>query len=82
MASKYSITTSDNPYNPFTQFDDWFAFDEQMGYHTCSYLARLTLTSPDFLQHDEDRAVEQAIDSIVRLNLTGNYEKVTIDDYK
>ena len=22
-----AITTIDNPYNPFTQFDEWFTFD-------------------------------------------------------
>ena len=37
------ITTTDNPFDFFTQFDDWFQFDESKGYHTCSYVARIAL---------------------------------------
>ena len=37
----YMISTSDNPYNPFTNFHEWFVYDETKGYHTCSLLARL-----------------------------------------
>ena len=36
------ITTIDNPYNPFTQFDEWYAFDEGKGYCTSGYLARIS----------------------------------------
>ena len=82
MASKYSITTLDNPYSPFTQFDDWFAFDEAKGYHTCSYLARITKTSSYFSQIDEDLAVENAIDEIIKYNILGIYRKVTEEDYE
>ena len=70
------LTTADNPYDPFTQFDQWFAYDEQKGYHTCAYLARMTKTSSqltDMLYNDE---VDRAIDRILKLNLTGNYVKV------
>ena len=35
------LSTSDNPYNPFTQFREWYAFDIANGYNTCSYLARV-----------------------------------------
>ena len=50
---QFMLTTTDNPYDPFTQFDDWFAFDESMGYHTCSYLARVCKTSEDFSEADD-----------------------------
>ena len=35
------ITTNDNPFDFFTQFDDWYLFDESKGYHTCSLVARV-----------------------------------------
>ena len=36
-----AITTTDNPFNPLKQFEEWNAFDEGKGYHSCSFLARL-----------------------------------------
>lgn len=71
------ITTTDNPYDPFTQFDDWYSFDERHGYHTCSYLARITKSSSDLTPEDENFAINKAIDEIIKYNLTGNYKKVT-----
>lgn len=71
------LTTTDNPYDPFTQFDDWFAFDERHGYHTCSYLARIAKPSSDLTPEDENFVISQAIDEILKYNLTGNYKKVT-----
>lgn len=73
------LTTIDNPFNPFDQFDEWFAYDVSKGYHTCSYLARITKTSDELSPQDEDLAIEQAIDEIVRLNVLGIYRKVYKD---
>lgn len=70
------LTTIDNPYDPFTQFDDWFAFDEQKGYHTCAYLARIANTSDELSDEENDAEIEKAIDSIVKLNVLGIYRKV------
>lgn len=73
------LTTIDNPYDPFTQYDEWFAFDTQKGYNTCSYLARIAKTSDELSPADEDLAIEAAIDEIVKLNVLGIYLKVTRD---
>ena len=70
------LTTIDNPFDPFTQFDEWKAFDEQKGYFTCAYLARIVKASDELSEADEDLAIEQAIDEIVRLNVLGIYRKV------
>ena len=74
------LTTTDNPYDPFTQFDEWYAYDEDKGYHTCSYLARITKSSDELSSADEDLAIESAIDEIVALNVLGIYKKVTRND--
>lgn len=74
------LTTTDNPYDPFTQFDDWYAFDEQKGYHTSEYLARIARFSPDISPKDCEEEMERAIDEILSFNLTGKYKKVTKTD--
>ena len=74
------LTTIDNPYNPFTQWDEWYAFDEQKGYCTCEYLARVARTGTNLSDKDQDRANELAIDAIIRANGLGFYKKVTEDD--
>ena len=70
------LTTTDNPYDPFTQFRQWYSFDEQKGYHTCSYLARIARISNGISDDDNERTIEEAIDEIIALNITGNYKKV------
>lgn len=75
------LTTLDNPFNPFEQFDQWYAFDTQKGYNTCGYLARIARSSDELSDADEDRIVEEAIDEIVELNVLGIYKKVKKSDY-
>ena len=74
MAESF-VTTLDNPYDFFTQFDEWYAFDTQMGYNTCAYVARIAKTYSDMSQKDYDQALEDAISEILRLNITGNYRR-------
>jgi len=70
------LTTVDNPYDPFTQFEDWKAFDEFNGYYTCEYLARIAATSPDLSDADNSAEMERAIDEICKINVLGIYKKV------
>jgi len=74
------LTTTDNPYDPFTQFDSWNGYDTQHGYGTLSYLARITKTSPTLSEEDNDLAVEDAMDEIVLMNILGIYKKVSQQD--
>lgn len=76
------LTTIDNPYNPFTQFDEWLAFDESKGYYTCEYLARIARSSDELSPEDEALAINAAIDEIVELNVLGIYKKVSRKDFK
>jgi hypothetical protein len=70
------LSTSDNPYDPFTQWDQWYAYDMDHGYHTPSYLARLVVQSNDLSEADQALAIENAIDEIVSENVNGMYIKV------
>lgn len=72
------LTTDDNPFDPFTEFDAWFQFDVQHGYHTLSYLARVAAVPTEVSDADELLANERAIDEILRENPL-NYRKVTRD---
>ena len=75
MASSM-LTTTDNPFNPFTQFDDWLAYDELKGYNTCAYLARIVKSSEELSALDEEMAIDSAIDEIISYNILGIYEKI------
>ena len=70
------LTTIDNPFDPFTQWDEWKRFDEDMKYYTCEYLARIAKTSDDLSDADNEMAIEDAINEIVSLNILGIYRKV------
>ena len=70
------LTTVDNPYDPFTQFEQWFAFDTAAGYNTSAFLARIARTSEELSDTDQEQAIELAIDEIVMENVSGMWMKV------
>lgn len=76
------VTTLDNPFNYFTQFDEWYAFDTQMGYNTCSYVDRIAKTSNEMSDYDKMKAINDAVDEILRLNLLGIYVRTVDPKYK
>ena len=73
------ITTVDNPYNPYTQFDEWYAFDNQKGYNSCQLLDRILFTSPDLGTNLYIKDKERAIDSIIAMHPFGNYTKIYVE---
>jgi len=64
------LTTKDNPYNPFTEYDEWKRFDEiDHKYFTEAYIAReVGMLDPDI--SDEALAHErmEAFKEIIKLN--------------
>lgn len=70
------VTTVDNPWDPFTQFSEWYAFDVGAGYNTSAYLARLTRTSAELSSADQRLAINEAVNEIVSENVLGIYKKV------
>jgi hypothetical protein len=71
----YMLTTVDNPWNPFTNYAEWYQFDQQAGYDTPGYLARIANCSLDLSDADLDSSIGSAIDEIVDLNINGLYKK-------
>ena len=90
--TEYWVTTTDNPFDPFTQYDDWYRYDETHGYCTSGYVARdlgvrsLPSAAPPLVLQ---RAIESAVDDICFFNLTNvegvSFKKVSrvvdTDDY-
>ena len=74
--SAHLLSTSDNPWNPWTHWDQWNQWDMQAGYHSLAYLARIAVSSDELSVADQDLAVEDAIEEIVRLNINGMYVAV------
>lgn len=76
---KTMLTTIDNPFNPFKDFDSWFLFDVEKGYNSCAYLARIAKTSNEFTEQEEDEEIERAIDEIIKYDFMNIYVKVKED---
>ena len=69
------LTTLDNPYDPFTQFDEWYQYDTTNGYNTCAYLARIAKTSNELSDADYNLEVDRAIEEILKFNPLNIYVK-------
>ena len=69
------ITTIDNPFDPFEQFEDWNRFDEDHGYFTLSYLARVANTATEMSEDDYNKQVELGVDEILKYDVLGIYKK-------
>jgi hypothetical protein len=72
-----ALTTTDNPYDYFTDFDRWRHFDEdEKRYFTLGYIARIAKIDPLLPPAILEQIWEEAIDEICKFNLTGNYKKI------
>lgn len=71
-----ALTTKDNPFDPFTQFNEWYNFDIDNGYNSCGYLDRIANTSDQLSDEENAREIERAIDEIIKYDFMNNYKKV------
>jgi len=73
------ITTIDNPYDPQKEFSQWFLFDVNHGYNTCSYLGRVIKTSDQFSDEENEIENEIAIDEILKYDFQNIYKKIYVE---
>ena len=74
--SECRLTTFDNPYDPFKNFDSWFLYDVEKGYNSCAYLDRIAHTSPELSDEENEAEIERAIDEIIKYDFLNIYKKV------
>ena len=70
------LTTVDNPYNPFDNFNDWYRFDQDHHHYCCERLAEKVGDLPDSNEVEKIKITESAIDYIVANDMLNKYQKV------
>ena len=76
------ITTLDNEFNPFEEFDKWKQRDEELGYDTCSTLDRIHGSTIELSNELNEILLENSIDNLLRELSFVDYIKVHDDDTK
>ena len=77
----FMLTTFDNPFNPFTQFEAWFKYDSiVLGYNSCLLLANYSNVSDIASDEVQEQEIDEAMNEIVRKFPT-IYKKVLRSDY-
>ena len=71
------LTSVDNPFDPFTDFDNWYRYDTEKGYYTAGLIARFTdADSFDLSDNDYASEIEQAVERALETDLEGRLFKV------
>ena len=73
------LTTVDNPYDPYEQFEQWYRFDTDHGYNSSGLLMRLAETSSQFTDNENAYEIEKAIDKIIAADPCNIYKKLKMD---
>ena len=76
MAREVMLSTIDNPYNPFDDFDKWYAYDIEHGYNSCGLLARIAPTSDELPENFVAEFIEDSIDNFLSLDCLHLFVKV------
>ena len=74
--ARIALTTFDNPFDPFEQFDSWLLFDKEHNHNCCELVAQFARTSDQLSDEEDDAEIERAIDEIIKYDFTNTYKKV------
>jgi hypothetical protein len=77
----FMLTTVDNPYNPFDQFENWLMFDKEKGYDTCERLMRVAdqYLFEGMSQQEYDAAVDRAMMDLIDIDILNVFVRGTRD---
>ena len=73
------LTTVDNPWNPFKDYDSWQNEDQRLGYSTESYLARVAADygwNDELTNEEKDAILDMSIDTILENDFMNVYRIV------
>ena len=79
VKDEYTLTTIDNPCNPYDDFDGWRDFDRRHGYLTLEYLSRICDAhgvTDELGEEKYQNDILSVIDEIVTLNIRGIYRTI------
>lgn len=75
--TEFMLTTIDNPFDYFEDFQAWFTYDVTNGYYCCNLLARFANLTDEMTQKERDQEIERAIDEIILHDFRNIYKKVS-----
>ena len=73
---QFMLTTTDNPFNPFESFRDWFLFDVEKGYRCCEIVDRIVNVPSDCSEKERIIATNAAIDRFIDIDPFGIYVRI------
>ena len=73
------LTTIDNPFNPFVDYNLWMLYDKEKGYDTSERLMRIAkgYMFEGMSQVEEDKAVDRAMDDLIEIDILNVFVKGT-----
>lgn len=80
MPDDFMLTTYDNSFNPFEDFQRWWKEDRLLGYDTCGLLASTANTTDQDSDEIEAEKINSAMDFIVN-TYPMYYKKVRKSDF-
>lgn len=80
--AEYRLTTIDNPFDPFEQFNDWFLYDMEKGYNTCEILSRMSADTSELSDEEAEEENLRAINEVLDHDPYGLYIRVRRGNFK
>ena len=79
MSNEVMLTTIDNPFNPFVDYNLWMLYDKEKGYDTSERLMRVAqqYMFEGMSQVEQDNAVDQAMDDLIEIDILNLFVKGT-----
>lgn len=76
MMKEVMLTTIDNPFDPFTRWEDWYNYDLYLDHGCCEIIGRLSAASSSVSPASQQHEYEAAIDSFIKHDPLRIYKKV------